>query len=305
MNKNLTSTRRTAQLALLSITAIWGWTFVIIKESLSSVGTFTFLFYRFSLATLILAALFWPHLRKADPKSWLNGIWIGVALFIGYALQTYGLNFTTASNSAFITGLSVVIVPILGIILLGQRIGRSAWMGVGTSALGLALIVFGRSTDIFSINLGDLLTITATFGFAFQILWISHVTRPENYKVILVAQIAVVAVFSGLGMLLGEGAVLPHSDAVWQGILFTSILATVVALGVQVRFQTQLTAVQTAIIFTCEPVFGGIFGFLLRGEQFVNGQWLGAVLIIAGMIISQGPAKDKSESLGLTRSSDL
>jgi drug/metabolite transporter (DMT)-like permease len=293
MNKNLTSTRRTAQLALLSITAIWGWSFVIIKESLINVGTYTFLFYRFSLATIILIALFWPHLRKADPKTWRNGILIGIALFIGYSLQTYGLNFTTASNSAFITGLSVVIVPILGMILLGQRIGRAAWLGVGTSALGLALIVFGRSTESFSINLGHLLTITATVGFAFQILWISHVTRPENYKVILVAQIAVVALFSGLGMLLTEGPVLPYTLSVWEGILFTSILATVVALGIQVRFQTQATAVQTAIIFAFEPVFGGIFGYLFRGEQFANWQWLGAIFIIAAMIISQLPARVK------------
>ncbi len=285
--------RPTAQLALLSATLIWGWTFPVMKESLAQIGPLTFLFYRFALAFVILLLLFGPQLRRVELQIWRNGALMGLALFLGYWFQAWGLKFTAANNSAFITGLSVVLVPLFGTLIYRDRIGRAAWIGVSCSALGLGLIVFGRGFELLAVNVGDFLTMLCAISFAFHILWVSHFTRPENHIPIMIAQIGVTALLSGLGMILAEGASWPASNSLWEAILVTSLLATALTLWIQMRFQPHSTAVRTAIIFSTEPIFAGIFSYLLLGEQFINWQWLGAVLIIAAMIISQWPMRGK------------
>ena len=130
-----------SSLALLGVAFIWGWTFILIKESLIEIPPLAFLFYRSLLAFTLLLVLFAPRLRGVPAKLWLQGMLIGVALFGGYALQTWGLLDTTATKSAFLTGLSVVWVPLLGAAVLNERINRSAWLGAFLAVLGLGLII--------------------------------------------------------------------------------------------------------------------------------------------------------------------
>lgn len=279
-----------AQLILLGVSAIWGWTFVLVKEGLADMGTFTFLFYRFSIAFLLLIIIFWSRLRTAEVRLWLKGGVIGVALFLGYWFQTSGLLYTTASKSAFITSLSVVLVPVIGVLLFRDRIPNWAWIGALISAMGLGLILVGNMTGQFTANFGDLLTFGCAISFAFQILLISHYTRPISYVPILVAQIGTVAVLSGIGMLLAEGPSLPTTSLAWEAILITGVLATVLAFWAQMRFQPESTAVRTAIIFATEPVFGALFGYLLLNEKMTELQLFGAALIVAAVLVSQIPA---------------
>jgi len=278
-----------AQLVLLGVALIWGWTFVLVKEGLSAIGPFAFLFYRFSLAFALLVVLFGPRLGRVEPRLWLKGALIGVALFSGYGFQTWGLLYTTATNSAFITGLSVVGVPVLGAALFRERVGRAAWLSAGLSAVGLGLIVFGAAPRAFALNAGDFLTALCALSFALHILLISRFTRPENYVPILVAQVGVVALLSGVGMAVWEGIVWPRSGPVWEAIAITGALATAFAFWAQNRFQPYSTAVRTALIFASEPVFAALFGHLLLGERLVGGQWLGAALILAAMLGVQWP----------------
>jgi len=282
-----------AELSLLGVAALWGWTFVLVKESLQEVSTFTFLFYRFTLAFGLLLLLFGRRLRDAErePRLWTRGALIGLTLFLGYGFQTLGLLYTTATNSGFITGLSVVLVPVLGTLLFRERTRRAVWLGAGLSAVGLGFIVFGGASSwrISELNVGDGLTLLCAISFALQIVLVSRFTRPEGYLPILVAQIGVVALLSGVGMVLFEGLSIPRSPVTWKGIVITGVFATALAFWVQTRFQPLSTAGHTAILFSSEPVFAALFGYGLLGERLVGGQWLGAVLIVMAMLIAQWP----------------
>ena len=284
-----------AQFMLLLVAVIWGWTFVVVKSGLEEIETFTFLFYRFSLGFLILLAIFWPRVKKAEKRHWIKGGIIGVTLFAGYWFQTFGLLFTTATKSAFITGTSVVLVPMFGALFFKDRIAKWAWVGAAVSAAGLSLILLGHADGVRDVNLGDLLTFLCAVSFAFQILLISHFTKPENYIPILVAQIGAVAFLSGIGMLIFEGPQFPQTLQAWEALLITGVLATALAFWVQMRYQPESTAAQTAIIFATEPVFGALFGFLLLNEILMLPQWAGAIFIIAAILISQLPLKKRPD----------
>lgn len=278
-----------ADLLLLGVAAIWGWTFVLVKEGVGEVGPFTFLSHRFGIAFVLLALLFHRHLQGVPRAVWARGIGIGLALFGGYALQTWGLVHTAATKSAFITGLSVVLVPLLGATAFRERVGGAAWFGAVVSAIGLGLIVFGTHLNISSFNVGDGLTALCAVSFAAQILLVSRFTRPSNYLPILVAQIGVVAGLSGVGWVVVEGAAWTISWVAWRSILVTAVLATALAYWLQNRFQPYSTAARAAIIYTGEPVFAGVFGVALLGERLSGGQWLGAGLILAAMLLAQWP----------------
>ena len=278
-----------ADLLLLGVAMVWGWTFVLVKEGVSEVGPFTFLFYRFGIAFVVLSLLFRRHLRSVSRSVWTRGALIGLALFGGYWFQTWGLVYTAATKSAFITGLSVVLVPILGATMLRERIGGAAWSGAILSAIGLGLIVFGARVGVETVNVGDGLTLVCALSFATQILLVSHYTRPSNYLPILVAQIGVVAALSGVGWLTVENAAWTTSWVAWKGILITALLATALAYWLQNRFQPYSTAARAAIIYTGEPVFAGVFGVVLLGERLSLVQWLGAAAILAAMVLAQLP----------------
>lgn len=278
------------QLALLSVTVIWGWTFVLVKEGASELGPLTFLALRFALALTALLFLFWPRLRREgamNGKELLQGLLIGLALFGGYLFQTWGLLYTTATKSGFITGLSVVLVPFLAALAFKERVAQRSWLGAGLSALGLGLILFGRGGVTGGLNLGDLLTFLCALSFALQIILIGRLVTLENYPTLLVIQIGLVFLLSLAGALFLERPTLAISAHGWEAILITGFLATALAFFIQNRFQPLSTPTQAAIIFSAEPVFAGLFGYLLLEERLGGLQLLGAGAILAGIIVSQ------------------
>lgn len=279
--------RLQAQIILLIVSLAWGWTFSLVKESLTRIGTFSFLFFRFALAFALLAVIFRFNPRRLSLSLALKGIIIGLALFGGYAFQTLGLNYTTATNSAFITGLSVVLVPFMESAMLKRRVEGRVWIGSILSVLGLALLTL-RFEEGLSLNVGDLLTLLCAASFGLHIVLIGRFSRPENYPPILVSQIGVVACLSGLLALPLEGMGFPRSPLVWRAIIITAIFATVFAFWAQNRFQSLLTPGRAAIIFSTEPVFAAVFGYLFLGERLTVRGWIGAALILLAMLISQG-----------------
>ncbi len=292
---------RWADLLLLGVAAVWGWTFVLVKEGLEEVPPFTFLFYRFALAWVLLGVLVGPQLRGVGRSGdvWRKGALLGAVLFGGYALQTIGLLYTTATNSGFLTGLSVVLVPVLGAGLFRERVPRAIWAGAVLSVLGLMGIAFGAEVSWGAMplveegigiprwNVGDGLTLLCAGAFALQILLLSRYTRPETHVPILMAQVGMVAVLSGAGMLLWEDPSLPSSWQAWKGIVMTGVFATALALWVQTRFQPLSGAGRTAILFSSEPIFAALFGYVLLGERLVGGQWIGAALLLGAILLTQ------------------
>jgi drug/metabolite transporter (DMT)-like permease len=285
--------RRLAPLALLAITVIWGWTFVIVKEGMTFVGPLTFLALRFGLAFLFLVLLFYRSLREIDGRALFYGALIGIFLFGGYFFQTWGLSYTSATKSGLITGLSVVIVPVLSAVFLKERVGVSIWMGSLLAVGGLALLVLGKGA-ITSINVGDFLTLLCAFFFAGHIILVDRFVRRIDYRHLLLVQVGTVAVLSVIGALSLETIPTHLPPELIKGVLITGLLATALALYVLNRFQVHSSAPYTAIILTMEPVFAGLFGFLLLGETLTTLQWVGGGLILIGMGI---PSLLKREEL--------
>jgi len=275
---------RLSAIALLSITVIWGWTFVLVKQGMTEIGPLSFLAARFGVAFLVLVIMLHGTLRRIDRRSLIRGSAVGIALFLGYLFQTWGLVYTTATKSGLLTGLSVVIVPIVASILLHKRVQLAVWLGATFAVGGLFLLVAGNG-QLGAMNRGDILTLACAVSFALHIILVDRFVRHSDYRQLLLVQVGVVSLLSLIGAVTVERNVPALSGSLIEGILVTGILATAAALYVLNRFQSHSTASYTAIILTMEPVFAGLFGFVLLGETMGPWQWLGSALILMGMAI--------------------
>ena len=271
-------------LALLSMTVIWGWTFVLVKQGMTEIGPLSFLAARFIIAFLVLALLLHKTLRRIDRRALVRGAAVGIALFLGYLFQTWGLVYTTATKSGLLTGLSVVMVPIIASVALRKRIRAVAWLGAALAAGGLFLFVAGRG-NLGALNKGDVLTLACAVSFATHIILVDRFVRNTDYRQLLLVQIGTVGLLSLIGAVSIERSVPAVSGSLIEGILVTGILATAIALYVLNRFQSFSSASYTAIILTMEPVFAGLFGFLLLGETLGALQWVGGGMILAGIAL--------------------
>ena len=275
-----------AEIYLLIIVIIWGSTFALIKGVIDTIPPYTYLAYRFLLAALILVVIFWKRLKKLNIMILKKGSLIGIFLFLGYTLQTVGLKYTTATKAGFITGFSVVLVPIISFLLLKEKVSRDSVIGVALATLGLWFLNYNSS---FSFNLGDFLVLLCAFSFAMHIISVGLFSKKLDYVLLAITQITVVFVLSLFMALIFERPAihLSYSSDIWWSILITGIFATALAFYMQNRFQRHSTATKTAIIFSGEPLFAAIFAYILIGEKVGLIAWAGGLLIIFGMIISQ------------------
>ena len=300
----------TADAALLFVAAVWGATFVMVQEAVTGFPVFAFLGLRFIMATAVLLPLFlrfrhsWQpgsvgaassaavqsEKVKTSQTSLLPGIVIGLALFAGYAFQTFGLRGTTPAKAGFITGMSVVLVPLGEALLLRRPPGRSAIVGVGLAAVGLALL--SLQSDL-SVSFGDLLVLCCAVAFAAHILLVGHFAPSWPPLRLAFVQIATVAVVSSLAALSVDRPIGWPPGNVWFAAAFTGLFATALAFFIQSRAQQATTSTHTALIFAAEPVFAGIFSFLLIGEVLGPRQILGCALILAGMLVAEYPGPEE------------
>jgi len=272
---------------LLFVTLVWGATFALIKEALNSIEPFYFLAVRFTLASIIMFFIFRKSLK--DHPIYLSYILGGIFLFLGYAFQTVGLKYTTASNAAFITGLSVVIVPFLEIIFMRRKLPFPSSLGATFSTVGLWLLTGIQSVTI---NYGDILTLICALCFASQIITVGMIAPNGDTGVIATTQIITVAALSWISIFIFKEEVHIHLSytAIWA-ILITAIFATALAFYVQALAQKEINPTTVALIFATEPVFGGIFGYLLLGEVLKLSGLIGAGLIFLGMVLTQIPER--------------
>jgi drug/metabolite transporter (DMT)-like permease len=214
---------------------------------------------------------------------------MGLALFAGYAFQTFGLRLTTPAKAGFITGMSVVIVPVVSTLLLRQRLARGVWLGVALAAAGLALlslqIADPASADL-SVNPGDLLVLGCALAFACQILLTGRFAPRYDPLLLTFGQIVVVALLAGIAGLLLESPPVPTGSVLFAAA-FTGVLATSLAFGIQTTAQRFTSPTRTALIYSTEPMFAAIFSFLLIGEVLGLRQLVGCALILAGMITAE------------------
>jgi drug/metabolite transporter (DMT)-like permease len=276
------------ELAMVAVTAVWGSTFVLVRDAVAQIPPFTFIAYRFLAAALLLAAVR-PRRTvggQGDGGRWgplAAGAAIGLALFAGYGFQTVGLQYTTASNAGFITGLSVVLTPLFAGLLLRQPPGRWPVLGACLAAVGLGLLSLQR----LEVRQGDALVLGCAVAFAAHILLLGRsAPRFSTYRLAVVQLATAGLVALGWAGLAGD-LVAPASAEVWVALAITSVAASAGAFLVQTRAQREVSPTRTAVILTMEPVFAGLFGFLLAGERLSGRGWLGAGLILAGMLVAE------------------
>ncbi len=268
---------------LLLVALIWGGTFVMVKDAVASYPVFPFLTFRFGLATCVLVLVGGLRLANLDWRQVGAGVLIGLFLFAGYAFQTVGLRYTSASNAGFITGLSVVLVPLFSAILLRRPPAIKSLLGVSFALLGLGLLTLSQYRRVAK---GDLLILLCALSFALHIVSVSAFAPHTDPLALTIVQTATVAVISTVVAFVRHPLFWDLSVP-WFAASFTGILATAVAFAIQTTMQRFTTPTHTALIFSGEPVFAALFSVLLTQDVMTGRGVAGGILIVLGTVVSE------------------
>ncbi len=283
-----------AHLLLVGVVAVWGATFVMVKDALQDVSPLLFNLLRMALASATLAIINRRHLQDLSRRTILTGLLVGALLGAGYQFQTAGLARTTAAKSAFITGLVVVFVPLLtavpGIRPKGaQAPGLATFSGAVLAFSGLLLLTTPRGTGfthIFaSIGIGDLLTLLCALAFAGHLLALANASLHLSAGLLATLQIGAATFLMAITLPLGGRLELHLTGRLVATLLVTSLLATAAAFTIQSYAQQHLAPTHTALILTLEPVFAWLTSLLALHESFGHRAFAGALLILAGILV--------------------
>lgn len=281
-----------ADSTLLFGVLIWGTTFAIMKDALESIDPLNFIFLRFSLAFLVLAALNGRKLKSITPNLLKLGIYLGLAMTGGYVFQVTGLTMTTASKAGFITGLSVVIVPVLTTIYYKKLPPIPVLFGVTMAAWGLLMLSYDGH---WMFNLGDLLVFFCALSFGLHIFLVGLFVQKEDPALLAMVQVGVVAVIAGVFAGVQGDVHFQYAPKIWGGIIYMAVMATGFTTLIQNWAQQFTSSVRTAIIFSMEPVFAFIFAYILLGEPITGQSLWGGGLILLGMLMAELGGQKKTE----------
>jgi len=271
---------------LIVVTAVWGVTFVQVKDAVALYPLFAFLALRFAIASVTLAAPAAGRLRSLRREGWVAAALAGSLLGAGYALQTAGLARTTVSSTGFVTGMYVVLTPLLALALFRVHVGAAAWAGVALATAGLALLSGIQAGSV----AGDLLVLAAAAVYSLQIVLMERYA--PRFDAIAFTLVEMLASFAGLmviALALGQLRV-PHGWTVWGALVVTGVFASALAFLAQTWAQRRASATQTALAFSLEPVWAAFFGFTLAGDRLGAVGWLGCAVIMAGIVIAEPSA---------------
>ena len=275
-------------LALIAVTAVWGVTFVQVKDAVALYPLFAFTAVRFAIASAALAVPAARALSGVGRNGLGAGIFLGLLLGVGFVLQTAGLERTTVSSTGFITGLYVVFTPLFALVLFRQRIGASVWAGVALALAGLALLAGvpeGSTT-------GDMLVLASAAAQALQIVFVERFAARYAPVALAFLQMATVALAcAAIALALGQLSV-PRGSTVWGALLVTGVFASAFAYLVQAWAQRRISAARIAILFSLETVFAGLFGYLLAGDRLGLAGWTGCGVILAGILLAEPAAAE-------------
>lgn len=281
---------RGAAAALVGATAIWGATFVVVKDAVTQMPVLDFLFWRFTLAAALMALLRPRAVARLDPLARRRGVLLGVFLGLGFIAQTVGLQTISAAVSGFVTGLMVVLTPIVAWAVFRQPVDRWAWVGVAMATLGLGML----SLHGFAVGRGEALTVLAALLYAFHIVGLGTWSTPQDAYGLTVVQVATAAVLCGVPSLVDGGLTPPPNRGVWAAVAFMAVAATAVGFVVQTWSQAHLTPTRAAVIMTMEPVFSGFFAVVLASEALSARTLLGGALVVGAMLVVElGPRRSQ------------
>lgn len=290
-------TKYKSELILIIVTLLWGATFVIVKEALNDISSMAFIALRFMIAGIILL----PFMKKSyfNKKTILAGVFLGFLLFAGFAAQTMGLKYTAATKSGFLTGTAVIMVPLLQILIEKRMPTKGVIMGTVIVMVGIVFLSSGGNS-MFSLfedllanfGIGEFLTLLCALFFALYIIFLDVETVKYEFYALLFLQIITTAVLSILFLWLFTETEIEvfklnfSSNLIWA-LVYTSIFATLITTALQTQYQKNVTPAKAGIIFSFEPIWAAIFAFFILGEKITNFGYLGAALIMLGLLISE------------------
>ncbi|MDD5339217.1 MAG: DMT family transporter [Dehalococcoidales bacterium] len=282
MLRNWKSSPVLAVIALVCITAVWGWTFIIVKDAIAKMPVMDFLAVRFSIAAVIMFLLYPASVKHISLKCLWQGAILGILLGTSYVTQTFGLQWTSPAVSGFITGMSVVFTPVLAWIILKRKINLYTWIAVALAIVGLALL----SLHGWNFGSGELLTVACALFVAFHIIGLGAWSNQHNVYALALVQITTVAVVCLIAAS-PDGIMMPPDGTVWWTVGITAVLATALAFLVQTWAQSIISPTLTAVVLTMEPVFAGVFSVAAGREDLTLRLIFGGVCVLAAMLIAQ------------------
>ena len=266
--------------ALLTVSAAWGLSFVVMKDAIQRQSVNNFLFTRFTLAVIVMI-LIRPQTIKLFNKDLLQrGGLAGIFLGLGYIAQTLGLERTGAAITGFITGLYVVLTPLIASIVLKEKITKFTWLCIAVATFGLGLL----SIRGFSVGIGEMFVLASAVLFAAHIIALSKWSSGRDVYAMTVIQLSMCAILAGLASAV-EGYSLPPDSGVWGVVIFTAVFATAVAFIVQTWSQAHMSATKVAVILTMEVVFAALFAIVIGGERLTLQTAIGGILVVAAMYL--------------------
>lgn len=276
-----------ADFSLLLVAICWGGTFFIVQDAIEDTPVYIFLFWRFLFAAIFMMLISFKDFKKFDLATLKAGGLLGIFMFLGFAFQTFGLTYTYSSTVAFITGLNVVIVPLLVFMFFKKKASIYSLFGAVCAVVGLYFLTNNESGSGF--GFGEFYTLICAVMFALQITFTDAYAKKYSAFLLVTIQFIVVTVCSFFGAIIMDGHIEPKSfDGVFlEALIITVVFATVFAFFTQTVMQKFTTPAKTAIIFTMEPVSAGVFGYYFAEESFYALQLMGAGFILFGMLSAE------------------
>ena len=271
---------RLAPWALLAVSASWGLAFVVMKDAIVRQDVMSFLTTRFALAVLVMLALRPQVIRLIDKDLLLKGVAAGLFLGTGYIFQTLGLARTGAAITGFVTGLYVVLTPLIAAMIFKEKISKLTWFCVFLATIGLALL----SLRGWSVGVGELLVFVSAIAFAAHIVSLSRWSSGRDAYAMTIVQLAACGVLTG-SISLAQGYNRPPDAGVWAVVVFTAVFATAIAFMVQTWSQAHISSTKVAVILTMEVVFSAFFAVLIGGEKLTLQILLGGALVLTAMYL--------------------
>lgn len=275
-----------ADFLLLTVAIAWGVTFLMVQDAIETVPVYAFLFWRFGIATVLMAVIAYKYFNELNIQTITYGIILGIFLFSGFATQTFGLAYTKSSIIAFLTGLNVIIVPFIAYVVFKQHVRKMVFIGSLLAVVGLYMLTMSGKM---SIGLGETLGLICAAFFALQIVFTDRYSKKVNVFMLVLFQFITVTLLSLIFSLSMDNVTfnLDFDYIFLKAVIITSIFATVYAFLIQTYMQQFTTPTKTAIIFAMEPVSAGIFGYFVGNEILTSIQIYGAILIIFAVVLAE------------------
>ncbi|MBW3086112.1 hypothetical protein KEM60_02323 [Austwickia sp. TVS 96-490-7B] len=276
---------RAATLLLLAVTTAWGSTFTLTRDLVATIPSADFLAVRFSIAAAVMVPLLWRSVRALPRRSLIAGLGLGALYGVAQLLQTVGLEHTSATRSGFLTGLYVILTPVLAAVGLRQRLRTETWVASSLAVIGLAILCLGSV----GWGLGETLTLASAAVYAMHILGLGAISRGDTALGLSAVQVGAVAMISLIAT--GpRGIQLPHSPTQWGIVLYLALICGAFAMWAQTWGQAHMPATRAAIVMTTEPVFAAIFAIAWGGEHLTWRVVLGGALVLSAMyVVEIGP----------------